>query len=99
MSRNSQRLSVALAVGLFVGVVSSAFSLIEISTSPALSGHVPSEGMSVSKILNSLTPEQKDALQELLHNPDSSYSEFELNGNSLADSFSDGWRKAPFLMQ
>lgn len=103
MSKKSHGLSIALAVGLFVGVASSAISLMELGTSNT--ADYPSEQMSVKKIFNSLSSDQKEAIKQNLADRMKSGNfdagEYTINVGDLSDSasFADVSPKSQFITQ
>ncbi|PWK13757.1 hypothetical protein [Tumebacillus permanentifrigoris] len=106
MAKKSHGLSIALAVGLFVGVASSALSLMEMgATGAANSGEYPTEEMSMKKIFNSLSSDQKDAIKQNLSdrmsNSNFDSGEYNISIGDLSDSasFADVGPKSQFITQ
>jgi hypothetical protein len=105
MSKKSHGLSIALTVGLFVGIASSAVSLLEVGSSASNPEEYPTEQMSIKKIYNSLSSEQQDAIKESLTDRmtggNFDAGEYTINIGDLTDSasFADVSPKSQFITQ
>ncbi|MBL0386113.1 hypothetical protein JJB07_05545 [Tumebacillus sp. ITR2] len=98
MAKKSHGLSVVMAVGLFVGLASSAMSMLDVSGEPNNSGEYPVELMSMKKAYNSLSADQKQVLvQSLASSSDS--GEYSINVSDFSDSAEFVSPKAQYLVQ